>query len=278
MSARPDQCWLTSGWWYLNCDSCLMYECVRTVYQSSHIWTWKESEADRSLMDVRTGCWEVQTDASWNRSFSIQWRVRTERYVVRMDDAGLSGVRTGWHIVWTNGTVDRWASGRDNTSFEWLTGNLKSSIFFAVQSLLKMLWQVESMFIASLHISDFVQTQNEAKILTILFIVFGVWEIGVVMCLWILGSVLQIVLEHIVLGRGYTILGVTQAKGSLFESMTRLLKPGTYICIHILWCVWVCYFHDMYIVVLLGGLVCIWVLMEKNICTWMYMGILVVRI
>jgi len=62
-------------------------------------------------------------------------------------------------VVRTDGTVDRWASGR-------LTGNLKSSIFFAVQNLLKMLLQVESMFTTSLHISDFVQTQNEAKILT----------------------------------------------------------------------------------------------------------------
>jgi hypothetical protein len=132
-------------------------------------WTWKESEADQSLMDVRTGCWDVRMDASWNRSFSIQWRVQTERYVVRTDDAGLSGVRTVWHVVRTNGAVDRWASGRDNTSSGRLTRNLKSFIFFTVQSLLKMLWQVESMFTASLHISDFVQTQNEVKILTLGF-------------------------------------------------------------------------------------------------------------
>jgi hypothetical protein len=44
------------------------------------------------------------------------------------------------HVVRTNGTVDRWGSGRDNTSFGRITENLKSSIFFAVQSLLKMLW------------------------------------------------------------------------------------------------------------------------------------------
>jgi hypothetical protein len=35
--------------------------------------------------------------------------------------------------------VDRWASGRDDTSSGRLKGNLKSSIFFVVQSLLKML-------------------------------------------------------------------------------------------------------------------------------------------
>jgi hypothetical protein len=77
------------------------------------------------------------------------------------------------HVVRTDGTVDRWtsgqddtSSGQDDTSSGQLTGNLKSSIFFAVQSLLKMLLQVESLFTTSLHISDFVQTQNEAKILT----------------------------------------------------------------------------------------------------------------
>jgi len=70
------------------------------------------------------------------------------------------------HVVRTDGTVDRWASGWDDTSSGRLTGNLKSSIFFAVQSLLKMIWQVESLFTTSLYISDFVQTQNEAKILT----------------------------------------------------------------------------------------------------------------
>jgi hypothetical protein len=69
------------------------------------------------------------------------------------------------HVVQTDEIVDRWASGRDDTSSRQLTGKLKSFIFFAVQSLLKMLWQVESLFTASLHISDFVQTQNEAKIL-----------------------------------------------------------------------------------------------------------------
>jgi hypothetical protein len=43
------------------------------------------------------------------------------------------------HVVRTNGTVDRWTFGRDNMSSGRLTGSLKSSIFFLVQSLLKML-------------------------------------------------------------------------------------------------------------------------------------------
>jgi hypothetical protein len=71
------------------------------------------------------------------------------------------------HVVRTDGTVDRWESGWDDMSSGRLTGNLKSSILFAVQSLLKMLSQVESLFTTSLRISDFVQTQNEAKLLTV---------------------------------------------------------------------------------------------------------------
>jgi hypothetical protein len=64
------------------------------------------------------------------------------------------------------------ASGLDDTSSGRLTGNLKSSIFLAVQSLLKMLWKVESLFPTSLHISDFVQTEwgqntNKIKLLLI---------------------------------------------------------------------------------------------------------------
>jgi len=33
----------------------------------------------------------------------------------RPDDAGLSSVRTGRHVVRTDGTVDRWASRRDGS-------------------------------------------------------------------------------------------------------------------------------------------------------------------
>jgi hypothetical protein len=113
--------------------------------------TWKES-VNRSRTDRRPDVLLKRPDgASWHRSFSIQWSVRT-------DDAGLSGVRTVWHIVRAYGVVDRWASGRDDTSSGWLTGNF--------EILLTSLWIVESLFAASLHISDFVQTQNDAKILT----------------------------------------------------------------------------------------------------------------
>jgi hypothetical protein len=43
------------------------------------------------------------------------------------------------HVVRTDGIVDRWTFGLDDMSSGRLTGNLKSSIFFVVQSLLKML-------------------------------------------------------------------------------------------------------------------------------------------
>jgi len=102
------------------------------------------------------------------------------------------------HVVRTDGTVDRWASGRDDTSSRRLTGNLKSSIFFTVQSLLKMLCQVESLFTASLHISDFVQTQNEAKILTCRMMTMG-WFFSPV---WMVTS-LQLILISSARSLGY---------------------------------------------------------------------------
>jgi hypothetical protein len=118
MTARPDQCWLTSGRWHLNCDSFLIYDRVQTgnhIVQTVEVdhpiyWTWKESEADRSLMDVRTGCWEVRTDASWNRSFLTQCRVRTEK--IRRSDGWCWSV---WHPVVMNmsfGRMEQWTDGR----------------------------------------------------------------------------------------------------------------------------------------------------------------------
>jgi hypothetical protein len=119
-------------------------------------WTWKESEADRSLRgvrtgcwDIRTGCWDVRTDASWNRSFSIHWCVRTESHVVRMV----------WHVVRTDGTVDRWVSGRDDTSSERLTGNR----LFWLQNLLKLFWIAESLVKQHLYIQVILSKQNEAN-------------------------------------------------------------------------------------------------------------------
>jgi hypothetical protein len=77
---------------------------------------------------------------SWNRNFSIQCRGSNGKHTSsgRMMPVCLASGRDE-HVVPTNGTVDRWASGLDDTPFGRLIGNLKSSIFFVVQSLLKML-------------------------------------------------------------------------------------------------------------------------------------------
>jgi hypothetical protein len=58
----------------------------------------KKSETDRALGGVWTCCWNIRTDVSWHRNFSIQYRVWT-----------------WWHVVRMDGTVDRWASGRDGS-------------------------------------------------------------------------------------------------------------------------------------------------------------------
>jgi len=119
--------------------------------QSSHIWTWKESEAGRVLIGVRTCCWVVRTDASW---------IETSRHSVGFGRKctssgrmmlGLTGVRMVWHIVRTDGTVVRWTSGRDGSIVRTADREPKSLIFHAVQSLLRVLWIVESLFTASLH-------------------------------------------------------------------------------------------------------------------------------
>jgi len=63
----------------------------------------------------------------------------------------------------SSGRMEQWTDGRPNgmaRSSGRLTRNLNSS---DLQTL-----KVESLFTASLHLSDFVQTQNKAKILTAL--------------------------------------------------------------------------------------------------------------
>jgi hypothetical protein len=67
--------------------------------QSSHIWTWKESEAGWVLIGVRTCCWVVRTDARW---------IETSRH---------SG---------GSGRMEQWSDGRSDgiaRSFGRLTGN-----------------------------------------------------------------------------------------------------------------------------------------------------------
>jgi hypothetical protein len=135
------------------------YHIVRTVDWSSLSWIWKES-VNRSRTDSRPDVLLRRSDgSSWNINFSIQWSVRKKEarrldgwcWTVWRPDGmthrpdGWSrqmGVRTGWHIVRTADRELEFSSNLDITL------------------------KVESLFTASLHISDFVQTQNNAKILT----------------------------------------------------------------------------------------------------------------
>jgi hypothetical protein len=119
--------------------------------QSTYSWTWKESEAGWVRIGVRTCCWVVRMDASWIKTSqhsggSGQKCTSSERMML-----GLTGVRTVWHVVRTNGTVVRWASERDVSIVRTADREPKSSIFHAVQSLLRVLWKVESLFTSSLH-------------------------------------------------------------------------------------------------------------------------------
>jgi hypothetical protein len=134
--------------------------------QSSHIWTWKESEVGRVLIGVRTCCWVVQTDASWIETSRHSGGSRRKCTSSGRMMLCLTGVRTVWQVVRTDGTVVRWASGRDGSIVRTADREQKSLIFHAVQSLLRVLWIVESLFTASLH-TQVIFVQNEAKILTI---------------------------------------------------------------------------------------------------------------
>jgi hypothetical protein len=134
MNVRPDHSYMASGWVYLNCDSCLRRRASGWDTTSSgrlidlpFIRTWKESEAGRVQRGVRTGCWVVWTDASWTETSLTSGGSRRKWTSSEWILLGLSGLWTVWHVVRTDGIVDIWASGRDDTSSWWLTGNRKSS-------------------------------------------------------------------------------------------------------------------------------------------------------
>jgi hypothetical protein len=77
-------------------------------------------------------------------------------------------------------------------------------------------------------------------------------------------------------GLGFLSQGLGFLSQGLFswvqDSSLGSRTQGTCIGIHISWCVCVWCFHDMYIVVLLGELICIWVLMKKNIFIFLLTG------
>jgi hypothetical protein len=139
--------WLASRWFDLNSDTCLMDERVRmgihVVRTVESIFPYsileRNLKLDRTLRVLRT-------DASWNRSFSIQRRVRTENHIIQMDDAfvwrafGRYDTSSGllellFNKIWT--IVGRYdiPSGRPNENY-W-TSNL-SSVCNSVQQNIKM--------------------------------------------------------------------------------------------------------------------------------------------
>jgi hypothetical protein len=103
----------------LNCDSCLKetrfrrgYHIVQTVDWSSLSWNLERNqywEASGPAAET-SGRMQAGTETSRYRMGSGQ-----NEHFIRMDDAGLSSVRTGWHVVRTDETEDRWASGRDDS-------------------------------------------------------------------------------------------------------------------------------------------------------------------
>jgi len=155
LHARPNQGWLTSGRWYLNCDSCLTYECVRTgnhvVRTSVSIFPYFELGKNMKLIDH----WWTSGRAA-EMSGRMQAGTEASRY---SGGFGRKDTSSGWMEQWTDGRPDGMTLHPDGWHGIWI-------LLSSMQSLLNMLWQVESLFTAPLHISDFVQTQNEAKILT----------------------------------------------------------------------------------------------------------------
>jgi hypothetical protein len=110
---RPD------GWSWIG-NFLLWCTRIRTVRRPNcHIWI-----AILALRRRASGWDTTLSGRAAETSRRMQAGTETSRYsmgsgqnehFIRMDDAGLSGVRTGWHIVRTDGTVDRWASRRDGS-------------------------------------------------------------------------------------------------------------------------------------------------------------------
>jgi hypothetical protein len=167
-----DRGWLTSGRWYLNCDSCLKETHVRTghhivrmvdrsfLYRNlERIWDWSSTERRPDVLLKRLDGYKL------DRTFSTQWRVRTEMHVVRTDDAwsdwrpdGMSRHPDGWNsgqMGVRTGCLDR-PDGWQGIEIYNLSHSSKSS-----KSALNSGISFYSIFT---HKSDFVQ--NEAKILT----------------------------------------------------------------------------------------------------------------
>jgi hypothetical protein len=93
----------------------------------SFIGTWKESETGRVPRGIRTGCWDVRTDASWIKPSRLSGGSRQKCTSSGRMMLGLTGVQTIWHVVRTNGIVVRWTSGRDGSIVRMADREPKSS-------------------------------------------------------------------------------------------------------------------------------------------------------
>jgi hypothetical protein len=99
----------------------------RRLINLSFIGTWKESETCWVPRSVRTGYWDVQKDGSWiETSRHSEGSGRKCTSFGRMM-LGLTSVRTVCHVVWSDGTMVRWASGRDGSIVRTADRELKSS-------------------------------------------------------------------------------------------------------------------------------------------------------
>jgi hypothetical protein len=96
------------------------------LQQSSHICVWKEIlKLDRTLRVVQRGCWNVRTDASRSSSKLLDTEEGADGNPRRPDGwcFSLKSVLMVCHVVRMADALHSWASGRYDTSSEWLTGN-----------------------------------------------------------------------------------------------------------------------------------------------------------
>jgi hypothetical protein len=93
----------------------------------SFIGTWKEYETSRVPRGVRTGCWDVRTDASWIEPSRLSGGSGRKCKSSGLMMLGPTGVRTVWHVVRTNGLVVRCASRRDGSIVRMAEREPKSS-------------------------------------------------------------------------------------------------------------------------------------------------------
>jgi hypothetical protein len=86
------------------------------LHQSSLIWTWKEN---LKLIDHWTSSGRAAETSGQMQAGTEAYRCsegsRRKYTSSRWMMLGLSGLRTVWYVVQMDGTVDRWASGRDGT-------------------------------------------------------------------------------------------------------------------------------------------------------------------